>query len=62
MKAVVDALDALVDQEPEGFITFARASSKERGAFGIEGGDYKREKISGKNQLSFFCRESWDPT
>ncbi|SIN81982.1 CHAT domain-containing protein [Algoriphagus halophilus] len=52
LKAVVDALDALIDQEPEGFITFAQASSKERGVFGIEGGDYKREKISGKKPIA----------
>lgn len=52
LKAVIDALESEVGQLPEGFITQVISSSIERGALGLEGGDYMRDKVTGDRPIA----------
>jgi len=52
LKALIDALESEDGQVPEGFITQVKTSSLERGALGLEGGDYKRDKVSGERPIA----------
>ncbi|EAZ79720.1 CHAT domain-containing protein [Algoriphagus machipongonensis] len=51
LKAVIDALDVEVGKVPDQFLIQEKSSSLERGALGLEGGDYKREKITGDKPI-----------
>ncbi|MEN2281184.1 CHAT domain-containing protein [Algoriphagus sp. SE2] len=50
-KAIIDALESELGQVPEGFITQVKTSSAERGVLGLEGGKYKRDKVSGDRPI-----------
>ncbi|MBB6327587.1 tetratricopeptide (TPR) repeat protein [Algoriphagus iocasae] len=52
LKAVIDALEIEIGLVPDGFLPQERSGVLERGALGLEGGDYKREKISGDRPIA----------
>ncbi|WP_296699979.1 CHAT domain-containing protein [Algoriphagus sp.] len=52
LKAIIDAFESEVGQVPEGFITQVKTSSVERGALGLEGGVYKRDKVTGDRPIA----------
>ncbi len=52
LKAVIDAFESEDGQVPEGFAIQVKTSSKERGVLGLEGGDYKRDKVSGDRPIA----------
>ncbi|MBN7817287.1 CHAT domain-containing protein [Algoriphagus pacificus] len=51
LSAVIKALEAEIGKIPSEFTVQVKTSSSDRGVLGLEGGDYRREKVSGERPI-----------